>query len=126
MKGTNTIRKFTVKGLMAMIVLFLISKYIFAGLSTSCPEAPKPVFETDRLQLPHVVFSGNIKKSVLKFAASRTKKSNILAEADLVVAQIEPHAPVCAVASKVAFYNSLYSLPVVFHFTSRGPPVTNA
>jgi hypothetical protein len=125
MKGTNTIRKFTVKGLMAMFVLFSISKYIFASFSNcaSCPEAPKPIFEKDRLQLPHFVFSESIKKSVLKFAAFRTKKSNILAEADLVVAQIEPHPPVPAIESKVAFYNSLYSLPVVLHFTSRGPPV---
>jgi hypothetical protein len=126
MKGVNSIKNIASKGLMALSVLFFISTGIFAAphhhyvISSA---ASQRIFEKDRLQIFHTGFSidGN-KKTVLKFAAFRTKKSNILAEADLVIAQIESRPFVFVAEPHAAFYKSLSSLQVVYHFTSRGPP----
>jgi hypothetical protein len=126
MKGLNAIKNTTSKGLMALTVLFLISTGILAASPRhfiTSSAASQRIFEKDRLQIFHFGFriSSN-KKSVLKFAAFRTKKSNILAEADLVIGQIESRPFEVIIEPPTAFYKSFCSLPVVYHFASRGPP----
>jgi hypothetical protein len=126
MKGINIIKNTASKGLMALTVLFFISTGIFAAPSRhfiTSSAASQRIFEKDRLQIFHFGFTeSSNKKSVLKFAAFRTKKSNILAEADLVIGQIESRPFVVIPEPPAAFYKPLCSLPVVFHFSSRGPP----
>ena len=111
---------------MALAVLFFISTGTFAAPPChfiTSSSASQRIFEKDRLQIFQIGFSiSSNKKSVLKFAAFRTKKSNILAEADLVIGQIESRPFVFVAEPHAAFYKSLSSLPVVYHFTSRGPP----
>ena len=111
---------------MALSVLFFISTGIFAASHRHyaiSSASSQRIFEKDRLQIFHIGFNiGSNKKTVLKFAAFRTKKSNILAEADLVIGQIESHPFVFIAEPHAAFYKSFSSLRVVYHFTSRGPP----
>jgi len=126
MKGINVIKNTASKGLMALTVLFFISTGIIAASPRhviTLSAASQRIFEKDQLQIFHFGFTvSSNKKSVLKFAAFRTKKSNILAEADLVIGHIESRPFAVTVELPTAFYKPLCSLPVVFHFTSRGPP----
>ena len=124
MKGKSIINKITAKSLIFLTMLLVSAVVIAASLNQYCFSCSTQINTNDRLEQQHrpVFFPESYKKSVLKFAAFRTKKSNILAETDLVLSPIETNPPVIAIERMLGDYIPFYSLPVVFHFTSRGPP----
>jgi hypothetical protein len=129
MKGIAKIPNTITKGILLLGVL-IASSLCFAGSPGGWHvNLSHRFFEQDRLAPPAFINHSfvEVRHAVkVKFAAFRTRKRPILRHLQVAIAAVSIPQPVVTIKRKTAFLDSLYTLLVVYHFSSRGPPASIA